>query len=113
MASIRQAAQNVINEARDGIAWIAVWKEGKSWDAMAFWPEYDESTDSFIFDDEWRLELLRGILAADEHAAFVNGWWNNLGDPETMTRDSLAGALRWQYGLGHSRLADVLQNCEK
>ena len=109
MASIRQAAQDVLDVARDGIGWIAVWKEGKSWESMSFWPDYDEPTDSFTFDAD-DLEQLRGIFRKDVGAIFVNSWYANLGDTEGMTRDSLAEALRWQYEAGSSMLWKALRS---
>ena len=112
MATIRKAAQNVISEARDGIAWIALWKEGKGWESMSFWPEYDEQTNSFTFEDH-ELEQLNHIIETDQTACFVNSWLHNLGDPEHMTRDDLACTLRWQYDLGHAMLWSVMQNIKE
>lgn len=42
MASIRQIAQDVLYEAQDGIAWIALYKKGRSWNAECFWGLLDE-----------------------------------------------------------------------
>lgn len=113
MASIREAAQNVLEEARDGIAWIAVWREGRSWNSETFWPtDFDEMTNRFTFYDEDRIRL-EAIVEADELAAFVNGYYCNLGGVDDMTRDSLADALRWQYEGGHARLSDDLRNARE
>jgi hypothetical protein len=106
MASIRYEAQKVLSEARDGIAWIAVWKTGKSWHCEAFYPDYTEKPEAFAFE-EYDQEKIDDIKATDPLAAFVNGWFDNLGDPDCMTRDSLADALRWQYESGHNRLTDI------
>ena len=43
MASIREAAQQVLNIARDGIGWIVFWKEGRGWDSDDVYVDYDES----------------------------------------------------------------------
>lgn len=110
MASIKLAAKDILDEARDGIGWIALWKDGKGWMSMAFWPDYDDRTDVFTFEP-FQLEGLRNIIAIDPNACFVNGWYSNLGDTDCMTRDSLAAMLRWQYELGHNRLADALLDC--
>jgi hypothetical protein len=110
MASIRQAAQNVLGEARDGIAWIAFWKDGRGWKSETFYPDYDENTQRFKFTDD-ELDALNDIVHTDRTACFVNSWYHNLGDTETMTRDSLASTLRWQYDLGHAMLWSTLQNC--
>lgn len=112
MASIRQTAQDVIYEARDGIAWIALYKEGRGWGAQCFWAEFDETTGTYDFDDEDAAEQLRAILAIDENAIFVNPYYNNLGPTgeEGMTRDTLAKALRWQYDLSYYRLDEVRED---
>lgn len=106
MASMRQAAQDVLDEARDGIAWIAVWKDGKGWMSMAFWPEVN-SDESLTFED-YEMEYLRSIARLDPGAILVNGWYHNLGDTTCMTRDSLADAFRWQYERQHFTVADML-----
>lgn len=108
MASIRQAAQDVLDVAREGIGWIALWKEGRGWGSWCFWGDTDrDGTLRFgARDTEW----LHDIAKLDPQAILVNGWEHNLGDPENMTRDTLAAALRWQYDHGHALLVGHLQN---
>ena len=106
MASIRTEAQGVLDVARNGIGWIALWKYGRSWITADFWPEITDDG-AVVFDDD-ETEFLQNILATDPNAILVNGYYHNLGDPECMTRDSLADALRWQYNLQHYLVADAL-----
>lgn len=108
MASIRTAAQDVLDIAREGIGWIALWKDGKGWMSMDFWPDIDREG-RLTFED-YEIEWLRNIAKLDPCAILVNGWEHNLGDTTCMTRDSLAAALRWQYNLQHYQVVDVL-NC--
>ena len=111
MASIRNAAQWVLDDCRDGIGWVAIWKEGRSWESERIYGvDYDEPTNTATIDDPEELERLQAILAIDPHAIIVNGYYHNLGDPECMTRDTLADALRWQYELQHATVADFLEN---
>lgn len=98
MATLRQTAQDMIDVAREGIGWIALWKDGKGWMARDLYPDYDEAT--LIFED-YETEAMQAIVALDPRAILVNGWHHNLGDTETMDRDSLANALRWHY-INHS-----------
>ena len=107
MASLRTTAQQVLEEARDGIAWIALYKEGRGWRADCFWPDFDEQTGSFKFED-YDLDDLKEILATDKGAILVNGYYYNLGPVEEMNRETLASALRWQYEEQYSRLADAI-----
>lgn len=106
MASIRVEAQDVLDVARDGIGWIAVWKKGRSWRTFTFWPDIDDDGNA-VFED-YEIEALQNILAIDRRAIIVNSWYHNLGDTTCMTRDSLADALRWQYDLQHYMVSDVL-----
>lgn len=108
MASLRIEAQDILDVARDGIGWIALWKSGRSWSTFSFWPEIAKNGE-LIFED-YELEQLKNILAIDRQAILVNSWHHNLGDPENMNRDTLADALRWQYELQHYTIADVV-NC--
>lgn len=109
MASIRQAAQDVLDEARDGIAWIAVWKDGKGWMTRTYYPDIDRQG-NLIFED-YDLESLRTLVEFDPDAILVNGFYWNLGDLDVMDRDSLANALRWQYNMGRAKVAYTLENC--
>ncbi len=106
MASIRVEAQDVLDVARGGIGWIALWKSGRSWSSFPFYPEIDRNND-LVFED-YEIEQLKNILAIDRQAILVNSYYHNLGDTECMTRDSLAEALRGQYNLQHYTVADVL-----
>lgn len=112
MATMRQAAQDVLTEARDGIAWIAVWKDGRGWMTMAFWPGYDEQTDTATMED-YEIERLQYLVEhTDPNAVIVNSYYHNLGDTEWMTRDSLSSFLRWQYEIGHATVADFLERVQ-
>lgn len=111
MASIRNAAQWVLDDCRDGIGWVAIWKEGRSWESERIYGvDFDEPTYTATIDDPEELERLQAILAIDPHAIIVNGYYHNLGDPECMTRDTLADALRWQYELQNAIVANFLEN---
>ena len=107
MANLRTTAQGVLEEARDGIAWIALYKEGRSWDAKCFWPEYHDKSNDFSFDAD-DLEELQCILETDQSAVFLNGYYTNLGSPDEMTRESLASAMRWQYDNQYNLLRDAV-----
>lgn len=106
MASLRTIARNNLEEAREGIAWIALYKEGRGWQAACFWPDIDRE-DRLVFEDASNLAELKKILTIDPHAIFVNGWYSNLGPIDEMTIDILANALRWQYESQHNQLADT------
>lgn len=111
MASIRNAAQWVLDDCRDGIGWVAIWKEGRSWESERIYGvDFDEHNYTATIDDPEELERLQAILAIDPHAIIVNSYYHNLGDCECMTRDTLADALRWQYELQNATVANFLEN---
>ena len=110
MASLRYAAQCVLDECREGIAWVVVWKEGRGWETSRFYLEYNERSNTVRLDWPEDLETLQGILAIDQSAIIVNSYVHNLGVFDGQcTRDDLAGALRWQYELQHATLADFME----
>lgn len=106
MANLRTTAQKVLEEARDGIAWIAFFRKGRGWDAECFWPDIDRDG-VFQFDGDDAGEI-KDILDTDRNAIFVNGYYTNLGPLDDMTRESLTAGLRWQYEGQFSRLADAV-----
>lgn len=108
MANLRTTAQRVLEEARDGIAWIALYKEGRGWRATCFWPTFHEEGGFFTFYPDDAQEL-KAILTTDPNAIFVNGYYSNLGPTEDeMTRESLTSALRWQYEEHFNQLAEAV-----
>jgi hypothetical protein len=108
MATLKQNAQYMIDVAREGIGWIALWKDGKGWMSMDFYPDIDRQG-RLNFED-YDIDSLQNIAKLDPRAILVNGWYHNLGDTTCMTYDSLAAALRWQYDLQHYTVADAI-NC--
>lgn len=110
MANIRQAAQNVLDIAKDGIGWIVFYKDGRGWGSAYCYPEYSEHTGKLDFSecDEYDMNELQEIIKIDPMAIIVNSYYMNLGDVDYMTRDSLAECLKWQYDLNNYELRDAI-----
>ena len=90
MASLRDTVKEYQEELRDGIAWVAFWKEGRSWNAEHFHLEMDGILDPF---DRNRLEEIK---AADPAAVILNGYYcGQLG--EDMNLDELTAGVRYHY----------------
>ena len=53
MASLRDTVKDYQDELRDGIAWVAFWKQGRSWNAEYFHLDMD---DTLYPEDRSRLE---------------------------------------------------------
>lgn len=100
MAGIREVAREYRDEIMDGIAWVAVWKTGRGWNARAFWLDVDDK----IEDDE--IEDARGIVAEDTCAVFINEYYcAHMGEG---TLEDIVAGIRFHYENGYNRLADWL-----
>ena len=81
MASLRDAAREIIEAAREGVAWHIIWKEGRGWKSLNIWPEdvdYNAHVVEFDAPTVNRAEIER-ILDTDSGAQFVNSYYYNLG----------------------------------
>ena len=86
MASLRDAIKAQQEELQGGNAWVAFWKEGRSWHSEAFYLDMGATLSP---EDEWRL---REIEAADPAAIVLNGYLS-----EDMTLDELTTSIRYHY----------------
>ena len=86
MASLRDVIKAQQDELQSGNAWVAFWKEGRSWHSEAFHLDMDAT---LYPEDEWRL---REIEAADPAAVVLNGYLS-----ENMTLDELTTSIRYHY----------------
>lgn len=113
MASLKSATRWVLEEARDGIAWIALWKDGRGWKTETFYFDYSYAT-GVKLDNAEDIVDLQTILNTDPNAIIVNSYIHNLGVFENwVTLEDLAAALRWQYDLQSARLEDLLDKFVK
>lgn len=100
MAALTTITKEWANELRDGIAWLIVWKTGRSWNAQAVW--LDAFYDTFELEDVW---FARKVLEEDSHAVILNSYYcGHLG--EDMTISQLANGIRWHYENGCNLLAE-------
>ena len=86
MASLRDAIKAQQEELQGGNAWVAFWKEGRSWHSEAF---HLDMGATLYPEDEWRL---REIEAADPAAIVLNGYLS-----DNMTLDELTASIRYHY----------------
>lgn len=94
MASLREIASANAEEIRDGIAWVIVWKTGRSWHAAPVW--LDPDTDKLATGDD---EMVREILKQDPNAVMINGYYSgHLG--KSMTLKELEDGICWHYEKG-------------
>ena len=90
MASLRDTVKDYQDELRDGIAWVAFWKQGRSWNAEYFHLDMD---DTLYPEDRSRLEEIK---STDPTAVILNGYYcGHLG--EDMSLDELTAGVRYHY----------------
>lgn len=98
MAALKKIASEYADELRDGIAWVIVWKTGRSWNSTAVWLNSDDDT----FEPE-DLDQVQAILTQDPNAVMLNGYYcGHFG--EDMNVAELANGIRWNYENGYNRL---------
>ena len=102
MASLRDMVSEYQDDLRNGIAWLAFWREGRSWQAEAFHLDLD---DTIYPEDRARLAE---IQAADPRAVVVNGYYSGyLG--EEMNVAELAAGVRHHYDNGLNNIAPFME----
>ena len=102
MASLRDMVSEYQDDLRNGIAWLAFWREGRSWQAEAFHLDLD---DTLYPEDRARLAE---IQAADPQAVVVNGYYSGyLG--EEMNVAELAAGVRHHYDNGLNNISPFIE----
>ena len=102
MASLRDTVKDYQEELRDGIAWVAFWKTGRSWNAEYF---HLEMGDILYPEDRSRMEEIK---QADPAAVVINGYYSGyLG--EDMSLDELTAGVRRHYENGYSNIGEFIE----
>ena len=102
MASLRDTVKDYQEELRDGIAWVAFWKTGRSWNAEYF---HLEMGDILYPEDRSRMEEIK---QADPAAVVVNGYYSGyLG--EDISLDELTAGVRRHYENGYSNIGEFIE----
>ena len=101
MASLRDTVKQYQEELRDGIAWIAFWRKGRSWNGEDF---YLDTGDSLTAEQKSRLEEIR---QKDPAAVILNSYYCGYlaGD---MTVDELTAGVRRHYENGYNDVVDFI-----
>ena len=102
MASLRDTVKDYQEELRDGIAWVAFWKTGRSWNAEDF---HLELGDYLYPEDRSRMEEIK---QADPAAVVVNGYYSGyLGEDRKL--DELTAGVRRHYENGYSNIGEFIE----
>ena len=102
MAGLREAVRDYQDELQAGIAWVAFWREGRSWHSDYI---YLETDDTLTPEDRGRL---REIQEKDPAAVVLNGYYcGYLG--EDMNLAELTAGVRRHYENGYNNVADFIE----
>ncbi len=102
MASLRDVVSEYQDDLRNGIAWLAFWREGRSWQAEAFHLDLD---DTLYPEDRARLAE---IQAADPRAIVVNGYYSGYLS-EKMDVAELVAGVRHHYDNGLNNISPFME----
>ena len=102
MASLRDVVSEYQDDLRNGIAWLAFWSEGRSWQAEAFHLDLD---DTLYPEDRARLAE---IQAADPQAVVVNGYYSGYLGEEMSVAELVAG-VRHHYDNGLNNISPFIE----
>ena len=104
MASLRYIVSQFKDELRDGIAWVAFWKEGRSWKDECFW--LDPADERLSAEDKARLEE---ICRIDPGAVVLNGYYCGY-LAEDMGIKELALGVRCHYENGYNDIQAFIES---
>ena len=103
MASLKEIIKDNHYEITDGIAWVVVYKKGRSWKCAYFYPEdgcYDEG---YIFSDE-DIQELKQIAKSDNKAICINGYYMGFGYDFTLKE--IEDRVLWMYEARYNQLSN-------
>lgn len=94
MASLKQIVKEYRDEIVDGIAWVAIYKVGRSWCAECAWPENGGYDEGYVFDAD-DLEAFESIAKIDHKAICFNGYYMGFG--EDFTNEEIENKVLYFY----------------
>ena len=100
--TLRQLVKELFYELDDGLPWILIYKDGKSWFGLSLYTEdlYYDLLDGF-FISEYAMMLLHRTYEIDRNAILINGYYTNINWSETE-RNTIQGfmeGIKHQYEL--------------
>lgn len=108
MASLKQIVKRYRDEINEGIAWVAIYKEGRSWNAYAVWPEDGGYDEGYILYSE-DVQALQKIADTDCKAICINGYYMGFGDD--FTNVEIENKLLYFYEMRLNQLKADFLDC--
>lgn len=109
--TLRQLVKELFDELDDGLSWVLIYKDGKSWFGLSFYfddVDYNLS-DGFIISKS-AMRLLYQVYEIDKNAILVNGYYMNIGwsEIERNTIQRFIDGIKYQYEFNDNQLKYVL-----
>lgn len=100
--TLRDVVKQYFYELDDGISWILIYKDGRSWFGVSLYTDdvdYNLS-DGFSFSEP-AMKLLHEVYQTDKNTILVNGYYMNIGWSETErnTIQRFVDGIKRQYEL--------------
>lgn len=109
--TLRQLVKELFNELDDGLSWVLIYKDGKSWFGLSlYFDDIDYNLyDGFTFSKS-AMKLLCEVYEIDKNAILVNGYYTNIGWSETdrNTIQHFIDGIRYQYELFDHQLEYII-----
>lgn len=83
MASLKEVIRENRNEIVEGMAWVVIWKNGRSWNCECFWEESGSYEDGYEFRSE-DVKQMNEISKIDSKAIAMNGYYMAFGEDFTL-----------------------------
>lgn len=94
MASLRDVIKDEYDFINEGIAWVVIYKNGRSWDSWRFYEEDGNYDDGYIFSED-DVAKMKEIVYTDRKAICING--NYTGFAEDFTLKEMEDKVFWMY----------------
>lgn len=108
MASLRQVIRDNRYEICNNIAWVAIYKDGRSWMAEAFYPEDGDYENGYVFD-AYDYGRMKEIVDTDHKAICING--DHMGGFEDFALEELENKILWFYESRYHQLQQDFLEC--
>lgn len=111
MAALKEVCRYYKDDIENGIAWVAIWRNGRSWNAEAFWEEEGSYEEGYSFDAE-DMQRMQEIIKEDCCAVMLNGYYTYCGtlEGETVSLAKIVSGVEWNYYNRFNQLFDFFAN---
>ena len=94
MSSLRGLIGELWSEICNGVAWVALYRDGRSWQAEAFYPESGDYETGYVLSEDDYREIER-IKEIDHKAICINGFY--MGGLEDFSLKELEDKILYFY----------------